>query len=153
MHRRYYLDTCIWLNLFKKEDKLAKGFPLWKIAKDFIEKVMFSESDKIIYSGFVLKEIKFKVKNENFFVEKLEFLRKEEKFRFETACSDDYDFARRLESESGFKLSFYDCLHIAICRRLSLILVTRDKELMRFARRFIESGTPESFISGKSLSP
>ncbi|MFH1211904.1 MAG: PIN domain-containing protein [Candidatus Woesearchaeota archaeon] len=148
--KSFYLDTCIWLNLFKKEHDLAGNIPLWKTAKDFIETVMFSESDEIIYSGFVLKEIKYKLKNKDEFAEKLQFLRKEEKFRFEPAHHEDYNFARKLESESGFKLSFYDCLHIAMCKRLSLILVTRDKELIKLAERFIETGLPESFIPKKS---
>lgn len=34
--KRFYLDTCIWMNLFKKEGNPEKGVPYWKIAKEFI---------------------------------------------------------------------------------------------------------------------
>jgi len=33
----YYVDSCIWLNLFKKEGDVAKGVPYWEITKKFIE--------------------------------------------------------------------------------------------------------------------
>jgi predicted nucleic acid-binding protein len=56
--KKYYLDTNIWLNLFKKEGDLRKGVPYWKIAKDFIQKVDENE-DTIIVSTIVLKEIFF----------------------------------------------------------------------------------------------
>jgi len=57
---------------------------------------------------------------------------------------EDYSFARKLESELFYELSFYDCLHIAICKRLGLILVTRDKELLRFAKKHVTAEKPEN---------
>jgi len=143
--KSFYVDSCIWLNLFKKEGDPSKGVPYWKIAEDFIEIIMFSQDKEIIYSGFVLKELKFKLE-ETVFKEKLLFFKEEEKIRFVKAEEEDYSFARKLESELSYELSFYDCLHIAVCKRLNLILVTRDDILIQFAKKYIESDKPENLL-------
>ncbi|MBU1204325.1 MAG: PIN domain-containing protein [Nanoarchaeota archaeon] len=144
--KSFYLDTCIWLNLFKKEGNPTKGVPYWEIARDFIEKVMFSKNEEIIYSSLIIREIKFKICNENILKEKLLFLKEEDKFRFVEVTEKDYSFARKLESELKYELSFYDCLHIAVCKRLNFILVTRDKDLIRIARRYIIVEKPENLF-------
>ena len=146
-HKSFYLDTCIWLNLFKKEGDSSKGVPYWEIARDFIEKVMFSKNEEIIYSSLILKELKFKICNENILKEKLLFLKEEDKFRSVEVTEEDYSFARKLESELKYELSFYDCLHIAICKRLNFILVTRDKDLIRIARKYISVEKPENLLT------
>src|SRR3989338_4068674 len=133
--KSFYLDSCIWLNLFKKEGDSSRGVPYWKIAEDFINNVMFSDDEEIAYSGLILREIQFKINNEIVFKEKSEFLKNEPKFRFIEVTKEDYSAARKLESESGFDLSFYDCLHISICKRLNLVLITRDNELISFAKK------------------
>lgn len=141
----YFVDTCIWLNLFKKEGDETKGIPYWKIAKDFFEKVIFTEKFEIYYSGFILKELKFIINDDNLFREKLNYM--EDEFRFVKATSEDYDFARKLESEFKYEISFFDCTHIAISKRLNCILVTRDKELLGAARKHIKAHKPEELIS------
>jgi len=146
IQKSFYVDSCIWLNLFKKEGDPTKGIPYWKIAEDFVAKIMFSKDKEIIYSGFILKELKIVLNNEKLFKEKLLFF-KEEKFNFVKATEDDYYFARKLESELKYELSFYDCMHIAICKRLNLILVTRDNYLIKFARKYISINKPEELIS------
>lgn len=146
MVKKYYIDSCIWLNLFKKEGDPSKGSrSYWKIAKDFIESVLFSDKKEIIYSGFVLKELKFKL-SESLFKEKLRFLKGEEKFKFAKAIEGDYALSRNLEEESDYEISFFDCLHIALCKRLNLILVTRDADLIEFAQKYILVVKPEDLI-------
>ncbi len=144
--KSFYLDSCIWLNLFKEEGDPTKGVPYWKIAKDFIKKIMFSKNDEIVYTGFVLKELKYKL-DEEIFNEKLLFLKSEEKFRFIKATEEDYSFARKLESESHYEISFFDCLHISVCKRIKSILITRDEELIKFSKKYIEVNKPENLLS------
>jgi len=60
---------------------------------------------------------------------------------------EDKAFARKLESKSDFTISFYDCLHIAICKRLNFILVTRDNLLINFAKDYIEVQKPENLLN------
>lgn len=144
--KSYYQDSCIWLNLFKKEGDSSKGVPYWKIAEDFINKVIFSEDEEIIYTGLILKEIQYKINDEKLFKEKIEFLKRESKFRFVEVTKEDHSAARKLESTSGFEISFYDCLHIAICKRLNFVLVTRDKELINFTKEHITVKKPEDLL-------
>jgi predicted nucleic acid-binding protein len=107
---------------------------------------MFSENEGIIYSGLILKEMKFKLNDDQLFNEKLAFLKEEEKFKFVNVMREDYSFARKLESESEFEISFYDCLHIALCKRLNSILITRDSKLIAFAKEYIPVEMPESLL-------
>lgn len=143
----YYVDSCIWLNLFKKEEGPTTGTPYWVLAKDFINKIRFSEEDQIIYTGFVLKEIKYVLNDERLFQERQDFLKKEPTFRYVKATPEDYDFARKLESEFKFEISFFDCIHIAISRRLNAVLVTRDNLLIERAKKYIFVDKPENLFS------
>ena len=113
---KYYVDTCIWLNLFKKEGNPQKGTPYWKLAKDFTEKVLDSEDGEIFYSPLILTEFKSKMPF-NSYQKWLEYLKKQEKFKPVGIIPSDYSLARKLESYARYELSFYDCLHIAICKR------------------------------------
>lgn len=144
---KYYVDTSIWLNIFKKEGDSSKGIPYWKLAKDFITKVILSEEDSIVYSGFVLKEVQYGLNNDKLFDSKRRFLKSEPKFNFVKALNEDYRFARRLESEFNFEISFFDCQHIAISKRLGCVLVTRDNKLIENAAKYIKVSKPENLFT------
>jgi len=141
MQKRYYIDTCIWLNLFKKEGDASKGKPYWQIAEEFIEWVL--EDDEIIYTMPVLREIKLKLA-ESVYREKEAYIIKE--FCFVAITDDDISFARKLETESNYTISFFDCIHTAVCKRTGAILVTRDKKLLIFANKYICALRPEQLI-------
>ncbi len=130
---KYYVDTSIWLNLFKKEGDSTKGVPYWQIAKSFFERVMFSENDEIVYSGIVLRELQIQL-GDFAYKEKRRILEDEKKFVKVAVLNNDKILARKLESSYQFEISFYDFLHTAIAKRLGLILVTRDKKLLRVAQ-------------------
>lgn len=142
----YYIDSCIWLNLWKEEGDSTKGVPYYILAQEFIEKAILSEDKEIVYTGFVLKEIKFKLNDDKLFNEKHDFLRQEPKFRFIKSTPEDYELARKLESKFEFKISFIDCMHIAISKRLGYILVTRDKLLIEKATEYILVDKPENLF-------
>lgn len=58
--RQYYVETCIWLNLCKKEGDATKGIPYWILTEDFLEQA--DEDDAIIFvSTITLKELFFKL--------------------------------------------------------------------------------------------
>jgi len=127
------------LNLFKKEGDASKGVPYWKLAKDFLEK-----SNKLIISTIVLKELSFKVEN----IDKtMKFFKDSEFIEIIKTRSEDYDLARKFEDEEEYKISFYDYLHVAIAKRLNIPLITRDRDLMDFARKQIDVFKPEDLIS------
>ena len=142
----YYIDSCIWLNLFQKEGDPTKGVPFWAIADDFVKKIICAKESRVAHSSFVLKEVKYTLNDEALFYDYLFIVKKKLNSSYAYAISDDYDFARKLESESRFSISFFDCMHIALCKRLGFILVTRDKKLITFARRYIIVGLPEELF-------
>ena len=134
----YYVDSCIWLNLFKKETR--KGVKYWKFARDFID----NYKDKLIISTIVLKELSF-VLDKKFEIVR-EFFNDYKELSIVKTRSVDYDFARFLERKHDFTLSFYDFLHIAIAKRLDVCLVTRDKDLIRIARCHVKVVKPEELL-------
>ena len=79
------------------------------------------------------------------FVEKEKLL--ESTYQKIEVIQEDHITATKLESKSGFDISFYDCLHIAVCKRLNLVLVTRDNLMLSFAKsESLKCGKPETFL-------
>lgn len=140
----YYLDTCIWINLFKKEGDATKGIPYWEIARKFIENII-EANDKIIVSKIVLKELSFK--SEDKFQKILDFFKTSYYINIVETTNEDYNFARELENKEEIKLSFYDYLHIAISKRLNITLITRDKDLIIVSKKYIKVNKPEELIT------
>lgn len=135
----YYVDTCIWLNLFQKEGDPTKGKPYWKIAEDLISEISASQDSSILISTIVLKELKYKLKE----YENALNLFRQESIRAVKTVPEDYDFARIIEEENDYKIGFSDCLHIAISKRNNFILVTRDGDLIGVGKKYIEVEKPE----------
>jgi len=142
--KSYYVDTNIWLNLFKMEGDPSKGKPYWKIAFDFFERV--KQKDEVIYvSSIILKELKYKLDAKFDYV--TEFFRKSKFIRMIKTKNEDYDFARKLEEETNFKISFLDYLHIAISKRLDVLLITRDRDMIEIAKNYIKVKRPEELVN------
>lgn len=140
---KYYIDTCIWLNLFKKEGDPTKGIPYWQLAKEFLEKVLFSKDDSLVYSGLVLRELQIKLR-EQAYQEKKRWFEEEPKFLKVEVIGDDKVEARKLESRYDFEISFYDLLHAVLAKRLGLVLVTRDEQLLKIAQEIgVQTAKPE----------
>ena len=118
----YYVDTCIYLNLFKKE----RG--LWKYAEDFFKRA----KNSIIYSALVEKEF---VR-----ITGAVFVKRGKETRI---TQEDAALAKIIYSEFGFRIGFADCMHIAICKNNEAMLVTRDKELTWCASKYVRVTLPE----------
>jgi predicted nucleic acid-binding protein len=143
MSENYYLDSCIWLNLFKKEIGGDRRFPYWGIALDFLENV--DDKGGVIYvSGIVLKELYF-VMGKDFWKAK-KFFKENGFVEIIKTSRIDYNLARDFEDKDLARISFYDYLHVAVAKRLNCCFVTRDKDLIEFAKRKIEIGKPENLI-------
>lgn len=136
----YYVDSCIWLNLWQKEESNT-GILYWKIAKDFLESVRNSTDSNLICSGFVIKELKYHIPDEKLFNEMLLTLKRF--CKLVKATNEDYALARKFEAESAFEISFFDCMHAAISNRMGFVLVTRDRKLIQFSKNYISVVRPE----------
>lgn len=140
--KKYYVESCIWLNLFKKEGDPTKGIPYWKLAKDFIEQVE-NQNEKIVVSTIVLKELYFTTKDKFNRIKK--FFKESEYIEIVKTMPQDYELARKWEQEHT-SLSFYDYIHVAIAKRLNIPLITRDADLIEFAKSHVEVFKPEDLI-------
>jgi predicted nucleic acid-binding protein len=135
---KHYLDTCIWLNIFKKEKQF------YKTSKELIENIK-NNNEKIIVSTIVIKEIHHKTKIN--FKKILIFFKSQNHIELIKTTEDDYELARKLETTNNYKLSFYDYLHTAIAKRTNTILITRDKDLLNFAKQIINCKNPNELIN------
>ena len=132
--RTFYVDACIYLNLWQKEGDERLGVPYWKIAMNFFSK--FDDGSAIIYySGFLLKELKF-VMTEEEFNEKSGLFSSSPNFRKLCLSAEELSLARKIESELGYEISFYDIIHMLLAKRSGSALITRDKKLLEIAYRY-----------------
>ena len=143
MAEYYYLDTCVWLNLFKNEKSADGHVDYHKIVQDFLDTIMKYEDSQIIISSPILKELKHKSGDKFDMIN--EFLNKEDVLLINSLDSD-YGFARKIESDSHYQISFFDCLHIAFSKRFDAILVTRDRKLIEIGRRYVSVSRPEDLM-------
>ncbi len=119
---RYYIDTCIWLNLIKREAKGKKLF--WKFAQEFLE-----QHSELITSSKIIHELESKG------IDSKELLEKHN-VKIIEIISEDLAQARIIESNSHYLIGFYDCIHLAICFRLNATLITRDYLLIQEAKKY-----------------
>jgi len=129
----YYVDTCIWLNLFKKEGDPTKGKPYWQMAEEFLKKAILTENCHVFYSAIVLRELQLKLSKEEFELKERQ-MKAEPKFIEIDALTSDKIETRKLESHYDFQISYYDLLHLTIAKRLNAVLITRDKQLIYAAQ-------------------
>ena len=137
----YYVDTCIWLNIFNSDEANTIQS---KCSKELIEKILFSKKHKILYSGFVLRELEFKLR-ENY-EKKRKWFKSEPNLIFIKATKETYNYARKLEKENNYKISFFDYIHLTLTKETNSILITRDKELLNTSKDLIIAQTPENAL-------
>ncbi len=143
MKKSYYVDSCIYLNLWQKE--FVNGVALWELAKEFFDKVEERE-DIIYYSGFILKEIMY-ILSENEFKQKRELFNSNPRFIKEVLTSKEYQDAREIEIRISYEISFYDIMHILLARKTNSILITRDKKLIEISKKLgVEAKKPEEIL-------
>jgi len=140
----YYVDSCIYLNLWKKESE-ESGNLLWKSAKDFFEKAE-NENSVIYYSGFLLKELMF-VLDEREFIDKLELFNYSPNFKRISLTKEEYEEAQKLKNSINSDISLFDIIHTFLAKKTNSILITRDKELLKFAKNInVEAKKPEELL-------
>ncbi|MBI5065099.1 PIN domain-containing protein [Candidatus Woesearchaeota archaeon] len=139
----FYVDSCIYLNLWQKEE--VNGIPFWRFAKEFFEKYN-SENFIIYYSGFLLKELTF-ILSESEFEEKRSLFAYSRNFKKIILSREEFDQARKIESEEKYEISFYDIIHMLLAKKTNSILITRDSKLLITAKKYsVEAKKPEELL-------
>ncbi len=143
MRDKYYIDTCIYLNLWQKE--VVEGVELWRLAKEFFDKIE-ERWDTVYYSGFIFKELKH-ILSEQEFNQKRELFNSNPCFIKEILTNEEYEEARKIEIEIKNEIGFYDIMHILIARKTNSILITRDKKLIEVSNKLgVKAKKPEEVL-------
>jgi uncharacterized protein YacL len=130
--KSYYVDSCIYLNLWKKEvDEF--GRPFWRLAKDFFEKVE-AEKSIIYYSGFILKELMFILDTQEY-LKRRQMFESSPNFKKNILSREEYNYASKIKNENT-DISFYDILHLLLTKKTNSILITNDKKLGKLANTY-----------------
>ncbi|HIH24852.1 TPA: PIN domain-containing protein [Candidatus Woesearchaeota archaeon] len=140
---RFYIDTCVFLNVWKKEIGPIPRWSLWRRSNEFLTFAL--QHHTVITSQAVIRELQFqlppttfKEKKADIFASGITVLQVPEQLA---------SIARKIESEEQFSISYYDILHVLIAQEQSAILVTRDRKLLSLAKRKgVAAGTPEHFM-------
>lgn len=139
MQNKYYVDSCIYINLFKKEISFH-GNSFYNSALKFFEDVE-KNNTQIYFSGFILKELRF-ILESNLFNKARLFLYNNN-FKRIIATDKDYYDARKFEILAKFNIGFFDCMHIVLSQKVNATLVTRDRKLIDFAKNYCKVARPE----------
>jgi predicted nucleic acid-binding protein len=136
----YYVDTCIYLNLWKKEEEGEKLY--WLLAKNFLEKLQ-KNGDKVFYSGFILKELLFILPTDEF-IEKRNFFEDKTLFNKIILSKEEYNEASKIKNSLKTDCSLFDIIHILLAKKTNSCLVTRDKDLISLSKHFnLQAKFPE----------
>ena len=145
MKNLFYVDTCIYLNLWQKEGDAKFGVPYWKLAEDFFEE-FDNEETTFYYSGFVLKELSFRLTKEDF-EKKKSLFESSPNFKKIRISPEEFNKARKIERELNYEFGFFDIIHMLLAMKTESILVTRDKGLLELAKKYkIISKKPEEIL-------
>ena len=142
---KYYVDSCIYLNLWKREVGFD-GTKYWELAKNFFNHLEKSRNI-IYYSGFILKELEYKFKDEpGKFIEK-SVIFSEPIYNKIKANESNYSCAREFEQQFNYEISFFDYMHITLAEKHSAALITRDNDLLKTAKFLgVNAKRPEELI-------
>ncbi|MFA5174156.1 MAG: PIN domain-containing protein [Candidatus Pacearchaeota archaeon] len=144
MEKRFYVDSCIYLNLWQKEISNT-GIPFWKIAKEFFEKLE-DENAVVYHSGYLLKELSF-ILNKEEFTKKKKMFESSPNFRRVMLSDKEFELAREIEIKVNKQISFYEIIHMILARKTNSILITRDKMLLQISKRFkVVAMKPEDLL-------
>lgn len=135
MNQSFYVDSCIYLNLWQKEVESFVKKPLWKIAKNFFEKIE-KQNLTIYYSGFLLKELKF-ILTEEEFKKKKKLFESSPNFKRIFLSEKEFNLAQKIEKKLNYEISFYDILHMLLAKKTNYILITRDKKLLKYSKKYL----------------
>ncbi len=130
----FYVDTCVYINLWHKEENKRMGVQFWKLAQGFFNKYD-NENTLFYYSGHLLRELQFVLSEEEFTL-KCPYFNSSPNFVAVTATVLDIKQARKMESILNYEISFYDVIHMILATKTNSILVTRDRKLLNSARKF-----------------
>lgn len=120
MQKRYYLDTCIWLDYFL--DRKDKFRPLGEWALMCIKQIKV-DGGIILYSKVIIIELLSRISRED--INRLFNIAREESNLIEVTVSDEQKKNALVFSKIK-GLPFADALHSILARDNNAILVTRD---------------------------
>jgi predicted nucleic acid-binding protein len=137
MQKKFYFDSCIWLDYFgDRKDQLK---PLGEFAFEFLKKCVEANAE-IIVSDAVIFELNARLSKESI---KQVFSSFREIIRKVTANPEQISEARNEWKKRGKQIPFKDVLHSIIARDNNAVLVTRDRHFFDELYSIVEARKPE----------
>lgn len=144
------IDTDVLINWLTQEVDPNTKKELWKAPHQLI-KLIEDKKIKGFISLFTLLEVRFVLRRKKDLSEE-EIKKDINKILriLEVIIPGEIDLLRANELQIENPLSPFDALLLSVCSTLKDgVLITRDKSLLKIASKFINSFTPEDFLSNK----
>ncbi|MBR9690069.1 type II toxin-antitoxin system VapC family toxin [Candidatus Woesearchaeota archaeon] len=136
---KYYLDTAIWRDYY--ENRSDKYRPLGDWALELI-KNMIDDGDFVLYSEFVLKELKIKYTKKE--IEDILNIVNEKDLLIKVDVSET-QIKEAVTLSKQRKIAFGDALHAILARDNNAILISRDKHYLELLD-IVDCRKPEDLI-------
>jgi PIN domain nuclease of toxin-antitoxin system len=147
MEPRILLDTDAVVNWLIQETETASGRKLWEAPYEIVKLI----EDKSVFGTIsltTLMEIRFLLRRKKSFtprqiendIAKLTSI-------FEVIIPDEIDLLKANTLQADHLLDPFDSIHLAMCIGIQPVtLISRDKDFIKIANKFITASTPEAFL-------
>ncbi|MFQ6088732.1 MAG: type II toxin-antitoxin system VapC family toxin [Candidatus Methanofastidiosia archaeon] len=144
------LDTDIIINWLTKEENLKTGFELWKAPHRIIKSIEDNEIEGFL-SLLSLFEIRFVLRRKKKFSNKIiEEAISDIVSNIQILIPDEIVLLKSNQLQVEEFLDPFDSILLSLALKIeSGILITRDKEFIRIAKKIVDVMSPEEFIKFK----
>ena len=147
MTPRILLDTDAVVNWLVQETETASGRKLWEAPYEIVKLV----EDKSVFGTIsltTLMEIRFLLRRKKpYTLSQIENDISKLTTIFEIIIPDEINLLKANTLQSEHMLDPFDAIHLALCIGMKpATLVSRDKDFIKIAKKFITATTPEDFF-------
>ena len=141
------LDTDVVVNWLLQETETASGRELWMAPYELVKRIENGSVSGII-SLTTLMEIRFLLRRKkSYTIPHIEHDISKLSAIFEVTIPDEINLLKANNLQAEHLLDPFDSIHLALCIGIKPVtLVSRDKDLIKIAKKFIAAATPEEIL-------
>lgn len=142
------LDTDVVVNWLLQETETASGRELWKSPYELVKRTENGSVSGMI-SLTTLMEIRFLLRRKkSYTIPQIEHDISKLSSIFEVTIPDEINLLKANTLQAEHLLDPFDSIHLALCIGIKPItLVSRDKDFIKIAKKFIAAATPEEILN------
>lgn len=141
------LDSDVLINFLSQETETASNFPLWEAPKKILENVFLHEYS-VFCTLFSFLEIRFVLRRKKGLLDQtIESDLNKLRTLIEVVVPGEFALWRGNILQAKHPLDPFDSLTLAIASISDMVLVTRDRAFIEIANQYVQTLTPEDYVS------